>query len=183
MIKQNFLVKPINFNESNYLESFIPFSFDTQLISKNLIPILPTFNTLKKVEIKGYVSNDSKAKKVLKKSSYQLKSIMNQDLQKSVDEFLSIFIDELSYWDDYTNLLPEIKLDIEEDNAFFEWIFEDFRIGFTVVENFSDSSWFLFLNKKILTGSSLKISFSGDFSEEDYPLVIRKLINFVMRNT
>ena len=76
-------------------------------------------------------------------------------------------------------LFPKINIETEEDNIFFEWVFNaDFRVGFTIVDNEKDSSWFLFLKNENVTGS-----LSGNFEYVGYQFIIRKLLTIVLENT
>ena len=115
--------------------------------------------------VDGYYSVNSKAADVLAKTQELMFSTNNKSLEKNARTFLSVFIRELDY--------------LEEDNIFFEWVFNaDFRVGFTIVDNEKDSSWFLFLKNENVTGS-----LSGNFEYVGYQFIIRKLLTIVLENT
>lgn len=129
--------------------------------------------------VNGYYSFNSKAADVLYKARGSIFDINNKLLKKNVRDFLDVFVKELNYLDTAPNVFPKINIEVEDDNIFFEWIFNaDFRIGFTIVDDNKDSSWFLFLQNENVTGS-----FSGNFEHVGYQFVIRKLLKIVLENT
>lgn len=129
--------------------------------------------------VDGYYSINSKAADVLAKTQELMFNINNKSLEKNAKTFLSVFIRELDYLDTAPNVFPKINIETEEDNIFFEWVFNaDFRVGFTIVDNEKDSSWFLFLKNENITGS-----LSGNFEYVGYQFIIRKLLAIVLENT
>lgn len=106
-----------------------------------------------------------------------LDDINNKSLKKSVEEFLNVLTEELKRSKISASMLPEIRLTVEDDNVFLEWIFNrDFRIGFTIVTDKKDSSWFVFLNNEYITKSV-----SGSF-ETGYQHILRKLMMNIRDN-
>ena len=129
--------------------------------------------------VDGYYGANSKVANVLGKVRSSILEIDNNILAKNALNFLSVFVRELSYFDSLPNVLPQIEAVIEDDNIFFEWVFDkNFRIGFTIVDDVNSSSWFLFLNNENILGS-----LSGNFERVGYQCVIRTLLNVVMENT
>lgn len=129
--------------------------------------------------IDGYYGANSKVADVLDKVRFLILEVDNDILAKNAMDFLSVFVRELDYLVNLPNVLPQMEAEIEDDNVFFEWIFDkDFRIGFTIVDDINSSSWFLFLKNENIIGS-----LSGNFERMGYQGVIRTLLNVVMENT
>lgn len=103
--------------------------------------------------------------------------ISNEPLRKNVKEFLNVLTEELKQSNINPDALPEIQITVEDDNIFLEWIFnQDFRIGFTIVNNLKDSSWFVFLNNDYITKSV-----SGTF-KTGYQHILRTLMMDIRDN-
>jgi hypothetical protein len=72
--------------------------------------------------------------------------------------------------------IPPIRsFNLEDGSISLEWVFNDFRIGFSIEENGDDSSWY------IITNSNLgNVSASGYLSKIDINTIILWLINFIV---
>jgi hypothetical protein len=103
----------------------------------------------------------------------------NEQVVKEARRFLSVL-------QEMTAIFPHLGLDLDsvpplyafnvDDNSFLiEWIFNDFRIGFSVEQNINDSSWYLVSNKKYGV-----INASGYLSIKDSRSLILWLLTFVI---
>lgn len=89
-------------------------------------------------------------------------------LQEKVNELIPYRID-LYY-------LPPIRAAIMEDRSvLLEWIYDDFRIGFSVEQIEEESGWYLVTNQKY--GA---ISASGYISLENFVNTIRWILSFII---
>ncbi len=76
-------------------------------------------------------------------------------------------------------LLPPLKFRwIEDHSALIEWIFKDFRIGFTIEPDVSESGWYLVVNDNLQEGSA-----SGELNFDDLEQLIAKLLDFALVNS
>jgi hypothetical protein len=75
--------------------------------------------------------------------------------------------------------LPPLQAFLPDDGSILiEWIFPDFRIGFSLEPNLDDSGWYLVSNKKLG-----EISASGYVSGIDLKNLILWLLNFVLTHS
>ena len=80
---------------------------------------------------------------------------------------------------DLSNVPPLHTINVDDGSVLIEWIFNDFRIGFSIEPNKEDSSWYLVSNKKLG-----EINISGYISTNiDIEMLISKLINFIISNS
>jgi hypothetical protein len=78
-----------------------------------------------------------------------------------------------------TSHLPQIHISfMEDDSIFIEWIFYDFRIGFSIEKEIKQSSWYLVSNKNLEN-----VAKSGYFDKQNVDLIIRDLFAFIYINT
>lgn len=108
----------------------------------------------------------------------EIKTIQNQVLKERLIYFVSIFMHILSQYNGVPNVLPSLTITEDEDSVFLEWVFKDFRMGFTFCENEKESMWFLVSNRNLE-----ELSVSGDLMKSDYYSIITKVIIFVLGNT
>jgi hypothetical protein len=95
--------------------------------------------------------------------------------KKIVESLQDIFTSLQQRKLDITSLHP-LRGFVAEDGSFLiEWVFDDFRIGFTIESNPDESGWYLISTKKL--GS---ITAYGSISEIDINTLILWLINFVL---
>lgn len=123
-----------------------------------------------------YVRTDIANINVFAKIRKNFNKIKNKTLQTRIMFFIKSFGNILSYFNVTDIPLPSILITIEEDSVFLEWIFMDFRIGFTFCECEEESMWYLVSNKKLD-----ELTVSGSLMETDYYAIIEKLISFVLR--
>ena len=67
---------------------------------------------------------------------------------------------------------------IEENSLLIEWIFKDFRIGFSFEKKESNSSWYIAFNEKYS-----EISASGFIKENEIDDLLKHILVFVLSNT
>ncbi len=109
----------------------------------------------------------------------ELENIENEDLKNLVNEFIKNFKIILitynhSFPDDIS--LPEITLNINEDNSvLIEWIFKDFRVGFSFESDIKHSFWYIVSNDKFDSFNS-----SGKLSLTNLDELITTILDFVI---
>jgi hypothetical protein len=76
--------------------------------------------------------------------------------------------------------LPPLRITIngEDDSVLIEWIFRDFRIGFSIEANHSQSNWYLVANENLK-----RVDQSGLLSSQNIDDLLTSLIAFVLSNT
>ena len=76
--------------------------------------------------------------------------------------------------------LPPLRISIngEDNSVLIEWIFRDFRIGFSIEANHSQSNWYLVSNENLN-----RVDQSGLLSSQDIDELLTSLIAFVLSNT
>ncbi len=109
---------------------------------------------------------DTGYKAVLSKICGSLDSISKPDIRSQVSGFCSTLSHGL------IGLEPGIDIgvmysEIQEDEAYFEWIFDNFRLGYSFLSAPSDSYWFLV--SKDPDGDTKR--FEGDFRAGYLPAV------------
>ena len=79
----------------------------------------------------------------------------------------------------HSSLLPPLKFHWLEDNsALIEWIFKDFRIGFSIEPDIEESGWYLVSNNNLE-----EISASGELDFKNLESLIVRLLNFALENS
>lgn len=91
-------------------------------------------------------------------------------IQEMVSSFQEVGLD-LCY------LPPLHAFNVEDGSVLIEWIFPDFRIGFTVESDPEESGWYLVSDKKLG-----EISASGYISNMNIERLILWLLNFILSN-
>jgi len=72
--------------------------------------------------------------------------------------------------------LPQLHaFNVDDDSVLIEWIFDDFRIGFSIESESKDSSWYLVSN-----ANSGEMAASGYISRIDIKTMALWLINFII---
>lgn len=111
-----------------------------------------------------------------------LSNIDNEKIRNKLIKFIIEFTNILdSLKDIVTNRLTPfvVRNDEKEEGSYFiEWVYKDFRVGFTFCEKDEESMWF------ILSNSNLDdLSMSGALKETEYRKIIMKVLSFVLENT
>ena len=105
----------------------------------------------------------------------------NNELKKRAERIL-VYIKEIvdlfcKYKID-VNILPEIEaFFIEDDSILLEWIYNDYRIGFSIEINPDESGWYLITNSE-----HGEITSSGLIKKNNIPKIITWLIIFILLN-
>ncbi|MGD1007432.1 MAG: hypothetical protein ABR980_09410 [Ignavibacteriaceae bacterium] len=111
-----------------------------------------------------------------------LNEINNTSVKKQVESFLNRFQSILSYNKGYlTDLgkLPPLKIvpNVHDESVLVEWIFKNFRIGFSFEKNESDSSWYIVAQNEINTSNSF-----GKINNEKIDGLLNSFLIFVIGN-
>lgn len=105
----------------------------------------------------------------------------NHEVAKEAEKILSIFQEIFLMFRqfelDLTYLPPLRAFNGDDDSILIEWIFRDFRIGFTIEPDLEESGWYLVSNKNLG-----EISASGYTSNIDIKRLVLWLFNFVLSN-
>lgn len=118
---------------------------------------------------------------VFSKVEAHIGEIDDQAIQKVIIQFVTRFnyvLKDLADSRVVYNALPPLSLDIDEDTAFLEWIFKDFRIGFSLHKNEDQSTWFLITNRNLE-----EITVFGDLYKDDKFSTIKRVLKYVLENT
>lgn len=107
-----------------------------------------------------------------------INEISNLFLRECLINFISTFTQVLSTIQTISNFLPPMDIQTEDDSIFLEWIFKDFRVGFTMAENETESMWFIITNRNLE-----EFSVTGDLVKRDYQLLITRILKYVLENT
>jgi len=114
---------------------------------------------------------DRKLNKAKKQDVAQEARDILQIIQDTITDFSQKFNLDLSY-------LPRPQaFSSEDESILIEWIFSNFRIGFSIEPNSKDSSWYLVTKKELG-----EISASGLISEKDVDvkILVLWLLSFVL---
>lgn len=96
-------------------------------------------------------------------------------LLSAIQEILSL-IQEIQ--PDLSHIPPLRSFVVDDGSILFEWIFNDYRIGFGIEPDPDESSWYLVTNQKL--GS---ISAAGYMSADDLPRLVTWLLGFVISHS
>jgi hypothetical protein len=119
---------------------------------------------------------------IFSKAKKNLDKISNPGVEKFTIKFIHLFerllIDTVNKMKT-SNYLPPMPMKPEEDGSvFFEWIFKDFRIGFSIEVNIEESYWYLITNKNLE-----EFNVSGELKANELNFTISKIIKYVVENT
>lgn len=99
----------------------------------------------------------------------------SKDLLTTIQEMV-IFFQQNGF--DLSNLPPLHAFLVNDDSILFEWIFGDYRVGFSIEPNPDDSGWYLVSNKNLG-----EISASGYLAGVDTKNLITWLLSFIFSNS
>lgn len=106
----------------------------------------------------------------------------NQSVAKEARRLLAAIHEMISSFQHFgfdLDYLPSLHaFNVEDESILVEWIFNDFRIGFTIEPNPRDSGWYLVSNRNLG-----EISASGYITGLDIKNVILWLLNFILSNS
>lgn len=107
--------------------------------------------------------------------------LRNESVKKLAQQFLVVFQDVLLRHGDQieqSGYLPPLKFScIEDESLLIEWIFKDFRIGFSIEPREDDSSWYLVSNHNFDETSA-----SGKLKFDELEALLMDLSEFVLSN-
>lgn len=119
---------------------------------------------------------------IFREVSLSIDAIPDEYVRKMTSHFIFLF--QRIIMNNRSNIeslgsLPPLKFrPLNEDSSvLIEWIFPDFRIGFSIEKEEKESSWYLVSNQKLDEFSS-----SGQLNMSDVEPLIYSLINFVRNN-
>ncbi len=121
---------------------------------------------------------------ILTSASDAIRKIADPEKQRDVVKFLLSMQNILltnRFALDSIGSVPPLRINInEDDSVLIEWIFRDFRIGFSIETNRSQSNWYLVSNKNLN-----QVDFSGLLSSKDQDIdeLLTSIIAFVLSNT
>lgn len=105
----------------------------------------------------------------------------NQEIAQEARELLSIIREMITYSHqlgaDLSHLPPLQAFNVDDGSILIEWIFSDFRIGFSIEPNSEDSGWYLVSNERLG-----EISAFGFTSSIDNNILVSWLLGFVLAN-
>ena len=113
---------------------------------------------------------------------YPLYSQLDKELAKNTQSFITCFLEILTALNNQnaiSNNLPQLVFTPFDDNTLLiEWIFKDFRIGFSIDKNPQESNWYLTTNEKF---KELTLTETMDALHPEEPL--KRLISFALQNS
>lgn len=79
---------------------------------------------------------------------------------------------------DISNIPSLYALNLEDGSLLIEWLFPNYRIGFSIEPNIKDSSWYL-----VSTVELIDYNTSGTLSNVDKKALLVELLSFVVKNS
>lgn len=168
------LKKNYNFNDSKL--SDITSSESTNNSSQYVINDVDVDESFSP-DLKYYIETPKRIN-VFENVNNKIYQISNNIIHNKVILFTKCFMDVLRKFENTLNIFPLFTMNEDEDSVFLEWVFKDFRIGFTFCENDEESMWFMVTNRNLE-----ELTVSGDLKEKDYNSIISKVIAFVLENS
>ena len=111
-----------------------------------------------------------------------IQKTINDNVAKEANKLLTIVQELTSSFQEVgfdLCYLPQLRaFNVEDGSVLIEWIFANFRIGFTVETDPEESGWYLVSNKNLW-----EISASGFISNIDIEKLILWLLNFILSNS
>jgi len=116
---------------------------------------------------------------ILRNADIAKDGIRNNSVIKHVEIFLSVFqrvlLNNRNMIDDSV-YLPPLKFKwIDGESILIEWVFKDFRIGFTIESNINESGWYLVSNENLG-----EFSVSDNLYISDLESLLVNLLRFVL---
>lgn len=119
---------------------------------------------------------------ILSQASNIISRITNDEIREMVIELLLVFQEYLNEYrlsQSALGHLPPLTIRIVEDGSILiEWIFKDFRIGFSIEPDIAQSSWYLVSNANLE-----EVSESGILNFKEIEKIIKGIISFVIDNS
>lgn len=150
----------------------------SQGMNRNVYYAQESLATTHFVSDNGYYNPVSQSMNVFGNIVGEIVKIQNLFIRSQIINFVGEFTRILKALENSSNYFPPFIMIEEEDSVFLEWVFKDFRVGFTFCENEDESMWFIISNRNLR-----ELSFSGDLKMSDYYSIIVMAVRFAMENT
>lgn len=128
----------------------------------------------------GYVTM-AEDQEIIKRLAKIIGGTENQEIKTKASELISRIIDifqRLRNSGHELNNIPPLNVEKGEDGSLlFQWIFPNFRIGFTTEVDSDESGWYLVSNENM--GN---ISTYGNFKDRNQEIILIQLLNFALSN-
>lgn len=118
---------------------------------------------------------------IIKSAWNTLKETVNQEVAREAKKLLTIIQETIVSLQqlEFVGSLPPLRaFNVNDNSLLIEWIFPNFRIGFTIEPNPYDSGWYLVSNKNLGETSA-----SGYIDGMDTKKLFLWLLNFVLANS
>jgi hypothetical protein len=140
-------------------------------------------NTMKFIRTSDYHSNLPNDINIFSRIDENIDKIENKDIYNFIKQFLTIFqetlISIINYFDNLSNYLPPLTLSILDDGSvLIEWIFKDFRVGFSIEPHVDESSWYMVTNQNLE-----EFSRSGKLELSKASNLLKEIIMITLKNT
>lgn len=118
---------------------------------------------------------------LLREAWITINQTTHYEIATEARKLLSVFQEIFSMFRDFDidlgHLPPLHAFNTDDESLLIEWIFRDFRVGFTLEVKQEESGWYLVSNKNLG-----EISASGYISNIDVKKLVLWLFNFVLTN-
>lgn len=118
---------------------------------------------------------------IFREVNLDVSKIPNDKVRSTTSQFLNTFQRIFKHNRkriETSGYLPPLKIRwIDDESVLIEWIFKDFRIGFSIELVVSESSWYLVSNDNLG-----EVSAGGDLNLPDVDWLLSKLLSFVLSN-
>lgn len=137
--------------------------------------------TVNQKSVEGYFYDMPDNIKVFSNVIEYLSNIDSKNIKGFITELIKSFQEVLikEYNEKYIyNHLPKMKIEEQDDSIFLEWIFKDFRIGFSIEDEIDESTWYIITNVNLE-----EFTKSGYINKKNYCDIVFKIIKYVLENT
>jgi hypothetical protein len=110
-----------------------------------------------------------------------LGTVKDENVITCAQRFINIFIEALNAQridHDISQLPPLRAIHLEDNSLFIEWVFPDFRIGFSLDTHPEKNSWYLVTNKNLE-----EFSASGYLTENNIKSIILQMVSYAVTNS
>jgi len=109
----------------------------------------------------------------------QSENINTKDQARDLLLLIQDILSDLQQYGFNIGYLPKIyAFNIDDGSILLEWIFKDYRLGFTVEPNPQDSGWYLVTTEKLSN-----ISASGYIIKDNFRTDVLWLLNYIISHT
>ncbi|GEM_PF-928050 len=155
---------------------------------------IPSAHELEKYETSFFITSDASGNTspylrtlphdidILRNADLGTNEVNNKDVMRQTQKFISVFqrilLNNHNIVNSFSYLSPLNFKWLEDDSVLIEWIFKDFRIGFSIEPVEQDSSWYLVSNQNLE-----EVSKSGLLDMEDLEPLLVNLLDFASSNS